>query len=125
PICGMALEPRVATGETVSPELADMRRRLRVSAVLTLPLLVGAMVDMFPGEPLRHAISGRALAWTELVLATPVVLWGGWPFFQRGWASVVARSPNMFTLIALGIGTAYAYSAVAALFPGLFPASFR
>src|SRR5439155_1833008 len=78
-----------------------------------------------PGAPLRHALTGRALAWIELALATPVVLWAGSPFFRRGWASIVSRSPNMFTLIALGVGTAYAYSVVAALFPGLFPVSLR
>jgi Cu+-exporting ATPase len=83
------------------------------------------MADMLPGEPLRHALPGRSLAWVELALATPVVLWGGWPFFARGWASIVAASPNMFTLIALGTGTAYTYSVVATLVPGIFPASFR
>jgi Cu+-exporting ATPase len=120
PICGMALEPVVATldaGE--NPELADMRRRLWVSAILTAPILVMAMGGMV------HFLGGRAAVWIEFVLATPVVLWAGWPFFERAWASVVHRSPNMFTLIAMGTGTAYVYSVAAALFPGIFPDSFR
>src|SRR5919198_1298037 len=126
PICGMALEARIVSGEeATSPELADMRRRFWTSCVLTLPIFAAAMADMLPGEPLRHAMPGRSLAWVELALATPVVLWGGWPFFARGWASIVAASPNMFTLIALGTGTAYTYSVVATLVPGIFPASFR
>jgi Cu+-exporting ATPase len=126
PICGMALEARIVSGEeATSPELADMRRRFWTSCVLTLPIFAAAMADMLPGEPLRHALPGRSLAWVELALATPVVLWGGWPFFVRGWASIVAASPNMFTLIALGTGTAYTYSVVATLVPGIFPASFR
>ncbi len=125
PICGMALEPRTPTGDEASPELADMTRRLAVSATLTLPLLAAAMLDMLPGAPLRHAGPARLLAWAELALATPVVLWGGAPFFARCWASVVGASPNMFTLIATGIGTAYGYSVVAVLLPGLFPPAFR
>ena len=126
PICGMALEPRtVSAEEGPDPELADMVRRFWISLVLTLPLLAGVMVDMLPGAPLRHVIAPRAFAWAQLVLATPVVLWGGWPFFVRGFTSIVHRSLNMFTLIALGVGVAYAYSLVAALAPGLFPASFR
>jgi Cu+-exporting ATPase len=125
PICGMALEPRTPTGDEPSAELADMSRRLWACTALTLPLLAAAMLDMLPGEPVRHALPGRWLAWIELALATPVVLWGGAPFFARGWESVVRASPNMFTLIAIGIGTAYAYSFVAALVPGVFPAAFR
>jgi Cu+-exporting ATPase len=126
PICGMALEPLVAAGEEgPDPELVDMVRRFWVSLVLTLPLLVGVMGDMIPGEPIRHLVPARPLAWAQLVLATPVVLWGGWPFFVRGWASIVNRSLNMFTLIALGVGVAYVYSVVGAIAPGLFPASFR
>jgi Cu+-exporting ATPase len=125
PLCGMALEPRLVTAEEeASPELRDMQRRFRVSLALSAPLLVLAMADMLPGMPMRHALGG-SLQWVELVLATPVVLWGGWPFFQRGWASVVRASPNMFTLIALGTGTAYAHSVVATAFPGAFPAAFR
>src|SRR5437660_9266190 len=83
------------------------------------------MAEMLPGRPVQHALSARLLTWVQLVFATPVVLWGGWPFFTRGWASVVNRSLNMFTLIALGTGVAYAYSVVATLYPGLIPASFR
>jgi Cu+-exporting ATPase len=126
PICGMTLEPRtVGVGEGPDPELVDMTRRFWIGLVLTLPLLAFVMGDMLPGQPLRHLIPGRFSAWLQLVLATPVVLWAGWPFFQRGWASVVNRSLNMFTLIALGTGMAYVYSVVGALAPRLFPASFR
>jgi Cu+-exporting ATPase len=122
----MALEPLVAAGEEgPDPELADMTRRFWVGLVLTLPLLVGAMGDMIPGEPIRHLVPPRALAWGQLVLASPVVLWGGWPFFARGWTSLVNRSLNMFTLIALGVGVAYAYSVAGVVAPGLFPDSFR
>jgi len=125
PICGMALEPRTVTGDEENAELKDMSRRFWVSVALSVPLLVFVMADMLPGPPLRHGLSSRLIAWLQLVLATPVVLWGGWPFFQRGWASVVNRSLNMFTLIALGTGTAYVYSVVAAVAPGVFPESFR
>src|SRR5438132_4726823 len=125
PICGMALEPRTVTGDEENAELKDMSRRFWVSVALSVPLLVFVMADMLPGPPLRHGLSSRLIAWLQLVLATPVVLWGGWPFFQRGWASIVNRSLNMFTLIALGTGTAYVYSVVAALAPGMFPESFR
>jgi Cu+-exporting ATPase len=125
PICGMALEPRTVTGEEENAELRDMTRRFRVSVALSVPLLVFVMGDMLPGQPLRHGLSSRLIAWLQLVLATPVVLWGGWPFFVRGWASIVNRSLNMFTLIALGTGTAYVYSVIAALAPGIFPESFR
>jgi P-type Cu+ transporter len=125
PICGMALEPRTVTADEENAELKDMTRRFWVSVALSVPLLVFVMGDMLLGQPLRHGLSSRLIAWLQLVLATPVVLWGGWPFFQRGWASVVNRSLNMFTLIALGTGTAYVYSVVAALAPGMFPESFR
>jgi Cu+-exporting ATPase len=126
PICGMALEPMtVGTEEGPDPELVDMTRRFWIGLVLTLPLLVFVMGDMLPGEPLRHLVPARAAAWLQLVLATPVVLWAGWPFFVRGWASIVNRSLNMFTLIAIGTGTAYLYSVVGTVAPGLFPASFR
>jgi hypothetical protein len=126
PICGMALEPRTVDAvERPDFELVDMTRRFWIGLVLTLPLLAFVMGDMLPGQPLRHLIQSRFSAWLQLVLATPVVLWAGWPFFQRGWASVVNRSLNMFTLIALGTGMAYVYSVVGALAPGLFPASFR
>ncbi len=126
PKCGMALEPRTAAGEEEeNRELADMRRRFRVGVVLTAPLFVIAMGEYIPGRPLDRLLPGRALAWLELLLATPVVLWGGWPFFVRGFRSIVNKSLNMFTLIGLGVAVAYAYSLVAALFPGMFPPSFR
>lgn len=126
PICGMALEPRTVTAtEEENPELNDMTRRFWVSMALTVPLLAIAMADMLPGMPVQHALPAGGLSWIELLLATPVVLWGGWPFFQRGWASVVNRSTNMFTLIGMGTGVAYLYSAVATVFPAIFPPSFR
>jgi len=126
PICGMALEPRTVTlREEDNPELRDMTRRFWVSATLTVPLLAIAMGSMLWPHAFMSAPWNRALPWFELLLATPVVLWGGWPFFQRGWASVVNRSTNMFTLIAMGTGVAYLYSVVATLFPEIFPASFR
>ncbi|MFY9584495.1 MAG: heavy metal translocating P-type ATPase [Candidatus Acidiferrales bacterium] len=126
PICGMTLEPRaVGAVEAANPELASMTRRFWSSVILTAPLLLLAMSEMFPGQPVQQALSTRALVWLEFALATPVVLWGGWPFFERGWQSVVTLRLNMFTLIAVGTGTAYIYSVVAALFPGIFPASLR
>ena len=126
PKCGMALEPRtVAVEEEESAELVDMRRRFWWSAVLTVPLFLVAMADFFPGRPLENLASHRTLGWLEIALGTPVVLWGGWPFFVRGWQSIVNRSLNMFTLIGLGVGVAYLYSLVAALFPDIFPSSFR
>jgi Cu+-exporting ATPase len=124
PICGMALEPRVATTEERNPELNDMTRRFWWSLALTLPLLAFMVAEFWPGQPLHHWFGG-ALNWIELAFATPVVLWGGWPFLQRGWASVVSRHLNMFTLIALGVGAAYGFSLVATVAPGVFPASFR
>jgi Cu+-exporting ATPase len=125
PICGMALEPRgVVADEGPNPELIDMRRRFWVSVVFTLPLLALAMADMLPGN-LLHTIDAKWLGWLELIFATPVVLWCGLPFFVRGWQSLVNRSPNMFTLIALGVGAAYVYSVVAVFAPDLFPAGFR
>src|SRR6516162_5306909 len=125
PICSMALEPRTVSGDEENTELADMTRRLWVSVILTAPLLALVMSDMLPGAPLRHVVPHAWMPWIQLVLASPVVLWGGWPFFERGWASVVNRSLNMFTLIALGVGAAYVYSIVATVAPGLFPTSFR
>src|SRR6266446_10914688 len=125
PICGMALEPRVATGEEENAEMIDMKRRFWLSVVLTLPLLLVAMSEFIPGDPVRSLIAPRSLAWISLALASPVVLWGGWPFFVRGWQSILNRSPNMFTLIGLGIAVAYVYSVIAALVPQIFPASFR
>src|SRR6266567_4765163 len=125
PICGMALEPRTVTAvEPDNPELRDMTRRFWISLALTAPLLGIAMVDMLSGMPVQRALPGW-LPWIELVLSTPVVLWGGWPFFQRGWTSIVNRSTNMFTLIAMGTGVAYLYSLVATLAPAIFPPSFR
>jgi Cu+-exporting ATPase len=122
----MALEPLIVVSEEgPDPELLDMTRRFWIGLVLTLPLLAFVMGDMLPGQPLRHVIPGRLSAWLQLALATPVVLWAGWPFFERGWASIINRSLNMFTLIALGTGMAYVYSVVGTLAPGLFPPSFR
>ncbi len=125
PICGMALEPVEATLEEDTSELDDMTRRFRWSLAVTLPILAFMVSDFLPGQPLQHALPPAAMTWSQFLLATPVVLWGGWPFFARGWASVVNRHLNMFTLIALGVGAAYAFSVVATLAPGLFPESFR
>jgi len=126
PICGMALEPRgVAVEEEPNPELVDMTRRFWISTILTAPLAIIAMNDLLPGRPLERLASFRALGWLELALATPVVLWGGWPFFVRAWQSIMNRSLNMFTLIGLGVAVAYAYSLVGTVAPGLFPRSFR
>ncbi len=123
PICGMALEPRtVAAAPEENPELSDMTRRFWVSLVLTAPLVLMDMYQMIPGLGVR-ATSEGLLSWVELALATPVVLWGGWPFFQRFWTSLINRSPNMFTLIGMGTGVAYAYSVVATVAPNIFPAS--
>jgi Cu+-exporting ATPase len=126
PICGMALEPRtVSLGDEENLELRDMRRRFWISSALAIPVFIFAMADSLPGHPLEAFASSRAQAWFEFALATPVVLWGGWPFFVRAWNSLVHRSLNMFTLIGLGVGVAYVYSVVATLFPGFFPDSFR
>ncbi len=125
PICGMALEPRTVTDkEEENPELRDMTRRFWISLALTAPLLAIAMGSMLWPHRFMASSWSRGLPWLELLLATPVVLWGGGPFFQRGWTSVVNRSTNMFTLIAMGTGVAYLYSVVATLFPRIFPASF-
>jgi Cu+-exporting ATPase len=124
PICGMALEPRTVTVEEgPSPELVDMSRRFWVGVALSVPVFLIAMADMLPGQPLHPYLA--TLNWVQLVLATPVVLWCGWPFFERAGASVVHRSPNMFTLIALGVGAAYVYSLAATVVPWLFPEGFR
>ncbi len=125
PKCGMALEPRTVTVTAANPELDSMTRRLWIGAVLTLPLVAVMASDLLPGHPLQHLMQGRLMGWIEFALATPVVLWAGWPFFERGWASIVHRSPNMFTLISIGTGAAYLYSLVAVTAPGLFPMSFR
>ncbi|ESZ03800.1 MULTISPECIES: heavy metal translocating P-type ATPase [unclassified Mesorhizobium] len=126
PICGMALEPMgVPTGdEGPNPELVDFTRRFWVSAVLSLPLLIVAMAPML-GLTFQAFVDGRTMVWLELALASPVVLWAAFPFFHRGWESLVNRSPNMWTLISLGVGAAYLYSVVAALFPDIFPHQFR
>jgi Cu+-exporting ATPase len=122
PLCGMALEPETVTlEEGPNPELADMQRRFWVGLVLTLPVLVLEMGAHLWGSFLRPQTSN----WAQLALATPVVLWAGWPFFVRGWQSIVNRALNMFTLIAIGTGVAWLYSVVATLFPGAFPAAFR
>ncbi len=127
PICGMALEPKtVSAEEEENPELVDMSKRFKVGLVLTIPLLIIAMGEYIPGiSYLLHLVPGRLLQYTELILATPVVLWSGWPFFVRFYQSLVNRSPNMFTLIGLGVGVGYIYSLTAALFPGIFPDAFR
>ncbi len=123
PKCGMALEPRTAVVEEENPELADMSRRFWISAVLTIPVLFSAMAAEFWPEAMAGIIAPRTRQALELILATPVVLWGGWPFFVRGWQSVVTWNLNMFTLIALGVGVAWTYSTVAVIAPGIFPPS--
>ena len=124
PICGMALEPELPTAETgPSPELQDMTRRFWVGSALALPVFVLEMTAHV--IDLHHWVSGQTLNWIQLALATPVVLWAGWPFFERGWASIRNRSLNMFTLIAMGIGVAWLYSVVATFLPGIFPGNMR
>ena len=122
PICGMALEPMTVTADEENPELHDMTRRFWWSVALGIPLVAFAMLRM---GPLTRLVSPALGNWIEFLLATPVVLWCGRPFFERGWASVKFRSPNMFTLIAMGVGVAYVYSAVATIAPGIFPPSLR
>lgn len=124
--CGMALEPRtVSLEEEVNPELMDMNRRFWIGAALSVPLVMLAMSEMIPERPMQSLLSQQLNVWIQWVLATPVVLWCGWPFFHRGWVSVVNKSLNMFTLIAMGTGTAYVYSTLATVAPGIFPDSFR
>jgi Cu+-exporting ATPase len=126
PKCGMALEPRTVTAaEEENPELVDMTRRFRVGLALTVPVFLLAMGDMLPGAPLSGLLSAEAQGFVELALSTPVVLWAGWPFFERMWASFANRHLNMFTLIGIGTGAAYVFSVVATLFPSIFPESFR
>jgi len=127
PKCGMALEPRTVSAEEgeENPELADMKKRFRIAVLLAIPVFISAMGGLFPGNPLERLASHSTRIWIEWILSTPVVLWCGWPFFVRGWKSIVNRSPNMFTLIGLGVAVAYTYSLVATLFPGIFPESFR
>jgi P-type Cu+ transporter len=126
PICGMALEPRVVSAEAgKDAELADMTRRFWMSAGFAILLLFLAMSEIIPGQPVQRAIPMSLQRWIELVLASPAVLWAGWPLFVRGWQSIVNRSLNMFTLIAMGVGVAYGYSLFAVLFPEVFPPAFR
>jgi Cu+-exporting ATPase len=125
PICGMALEPRTVTlQEADNAELASMSRRFWISALLTLPVFGIAMAEMIPDQPVQRALGPQLAIWLQLVLATPVVLWGGWPFFERGYKSLVTRSLSMFTLIAMGTGTAYLYSLIVVLFPEILPHAF-
>ena len=126
PICGMALEPEeVSLEEVENPELVDFTKRLKVGVPLAVALLLLAMSDLIPGQPVQHTIPNGLNAWIQFLLATPVVLWGGLPFFERGWASLKSRNFNMFTLIALGTGVAYLFSLVGTLFPSIFPDSLK
>ena len=126
PICGMALEPLDALeGEEDTSELRDMTRRFWVSAMLSLPLVIYAMGDLIPARPFEDLVEPDVAQWLQAVIATPVILWGGWPFFVRGWRSFVTMKLNMFSLIALGVGVAYVYSVVATFVPGIFPEAFR
>lgn len=121
-ICGMALESKiVSASEDENLELKDMTKRFWGSLAMTIPSVFLAMSEMLPGQPVQHWFS----VWFQLAVTTPVILWGGWPFFERGWASIKNKSLNMFTLIAIGTGAAYAYSVVATLFPDLFPSAYR
>src|SRR6185436_18670371 len=126
PKCGMALEPKTvaAAPDEENHELADITRRFWIGAALALPVFLLAMAHMVPA--LRHSdwVNGDVSRWIQFIFSTPVVVWAGWPFFKRGWRSLVTRQLNMFTLIAIGVGTAYAFSAVAMVAPGAFPASF-
>ena len=126
PECGMALEPRaMLPGDAPSPELADMRRRLAIAGALTLPVLALAMSEMVPALDARNWLGPVWFGWVQAALATPVVLWCGWPFFARGWTSIVTAKLNMFTLVAIGTGAAWLASTVGLLFPGLLPEAFR
>ncbi len=126
PICGMALEPETVTaGEEDTSELDDMTHRFWVSAALSIPLFIYAMGDLIPGKPFDSLLPSVWAPWVQFTLATPVVLWGGWPFFVRGAASLRTMNLNMFTLIALGVGVAYLFSVVATVAPGIFPTAFR
>jgi Cu+-exporting ATPase len=126
PICGMDLEPRTVTAEEApNPALVDMTRRLWVAVAFSVPVVILAMGHLIPGDPLSRLVPPHVSAWLQLALCTPVVLWAGWPLLARGWQSLVNRSLNMFTLIAMGVGVAYLYSIVATIAPDVFPASFR
>ena len=125
PICGMTLEPKtfVAGAEEENTELRDMTRRFWIGAALSVPVFILAMWHIFPSAP--HWVQSDLSRWAQFVLSTPVVLWCGWPFFQRGWQSIVNRSLNMFTLIAIGVGAAYFYSAVVMLLPQIVSSFIR
>ncbi|RYZ92862.1 MAG: YHS domain-containing protein, partial [Proteobacteria bacterium] len=124
PICGMALEPEeVSLDETENPELKDFTRRLWICSALSIPLFLLAMSDLIPGRPVQQMVSNQFMAYLQFALATPVVLWGGWPFFERGYVSVRTMKLNMFSLIAIGTGVAYVYSVIVTFFPGWFPES--
>jgi Cu+-exporting ATPase len=126
PICGMALEPKIAAAdEQENKELSIMKRRFWVCLVLTVPVFLLAMSDIIPGRPLQKMVSPKVLIWIEFVLAVPVVLWGAWPFYIRGWRSIISLKFNMFTLISLGIAVAFIYSVVATLAPQIFPQTLR
>jgi len=126
PICGMALEPLTVSLEVEeNHELTDMTRRFWIAVVLAIPVFALGMSDLIPGEPLQRLVPMSTLQWVQLILASPVVLWAGWPFFVRAWQSIVNRSLNMFTLIGLGVGVGYLFSVIAVVMPGVFPASFR
>ncbi len=125
PICGMALEAVMISADEDTSELDDMTRRFWISAALTLPVFIYAMGDMIPGRPLEQLVPVAWRQWGQFLLSTPVVLWGGWPFFVRGWQSVRTMNLNMFTLIAVGVGVAFLYSVVATVSPGVFPDAFR
>lgn len=126
PFCGMALEPTgISLDDGEDPELIDMRRRLWISAAFTLPIFIIAMSELIPGLDLEQQFGVRPLQWLQFALAIPVVLWGGWPFFVRGWQSIVNRYLNMFTLIGIGVAVAFSYSTIALVLPGIFPPSFR
>jgi Cu+-exporting ATPase len=126
PICGMALEPlTVSLEEEENGELKDMTRRFWVAVALAIPVFALGMSDLIPGQPLQQIVPMKVLQWVQLVLASPVVLWAGWPFFERAWQSILNRSLNMFTLIGLGVGVGYIFSVIAVVVPGVFPASFR
>ncbi len=126
PICGMALEPEeVKLEEKENPELTDFKRRLKISTPLAIPLLILAMSDLIPGQPVQHALPAGINAFIQFLLATPIVLWAGFPFFKRGWSSLKTLNFNMFTLIGLGTGVAYLFSLVGTFFPGVFPESLR
>ena len=126
PICGMALEPEgIVVGAEDTSELDDMTRRFWISATFTVPLAIYAMGDLIPGKPLEGLLPAGWAQWAQFALAVPVVLWGGWPFFQRGARSLRTMNLNMFTLISLGVGVAFIFSLVATAFPGIFPHAFR